>query len=47
MSELTQEQIERLTPEDYSHYLATGDIERIDDDELNEDYLKLLSQFDL
>lgn len=47
MSELTQEQIERLSPQDYSHYLATGDIELIDDDELSEDYLKLLRQFDL
>jgi hypothetical protein len=50
MTYLTQEAIEKLTPEEYCRLLAYGDIELIDDDAFSDEYhriLRHLVEFDL
>jgi hypothetical protein len=50
MTYLTQQDIEKLSPEEYCRFLAYGDIELIDDDEFSDEYhriLRHLVEFDL
>jgi hypothetical protein len=45
MSFLTQAQIEELTAEQYCQLLACGEIGLFDDDELSEEYHRILRHF--
>lgn len=47
MKELTQAEIEKLTPEEYAKFLSQGDIPFTEDDELSEDYLRMFRLYDL
>ncbi|MCP9877330.1 hypothetical protein [Cyanobium sp. A2C-AMD] len=47
MTDLTQAQIESLSPEEYSNYLASGPEALTNPDPLCETYVALLRQFDL
>lgn len=40
MMDLTQEEIEKMTPEEYSRYLAYGRLVDIDDDEITEECIR-------
>ena len=45
MTHLTQEQIEKLSPEAYCRLLAYGDIELFQDDEFSDEYHRVLRHF--
>lgn len=41
---LSQAEIEKLTPEEYAHYLAYGRLVDVDDDEITEESLRRMNK---